>query len=232
MTTDAAIAERLLALRARIPQHVTLIAVSKLQPASAIRAAYAAGQRDFGENYVQEWRGKAAALADLVDLRWHLIGSLQANKAKYVASAVSLVHTVDNVKVAKELDRRAAARESGQHLGVDARAVPGPQGTRLVQRVLVQVNVAREASKAGVLSESLAPLLAELRAFPHLEVAGLMTIPPATGDPRPHFRALRALASLHQLRDLSMGMSGDFGSAIEEGATLVRVGTAIFGTRT
>ena len=206
------IAENLAAVRARLPAHVTLVAVSKLQPAEAIRAAYAAGQRDFGENYVQEWRGKAAALADLADLRWHLIGALQANKAKYVAGACALVHGLESAKVASELDRRAAARGA-------------------LQPILVQVNVAREPQKGGVAVEELPTLLAELGALPHLRVAGLMTIPPAEADPRPHFAALRELAKAHGLAQLSMGMSADWPLAVEEGATLVRVGTAIFGHR-
>jgi pyridoxal phosphate enzyme (YggS family) len=206
------VAANLAAVRQRLPAGVTLVAVSKTHPPEAIRAAYAAGQRDFGENYAQEWREKADALADLAELRWHFVGGLQTNKAKVLAGRVAYVHTVDREELARELSRRLAAK-----------------GARL--RAFLEVNVAGEAAKAGCAPAD-APRLAEaVRALPGLELVGLMCIPPAEGDPRPHFRTLRALRDRLGLRELSMGMSGDLDAAVEEGATFVRVGTAIFGER-
>jgi pyridoxal phosphate enzyme (YggS family) len=196
----------------RDPASVRLLAVSKTQPAALVREAYDAGQRAFGENYVQELSEKALALGALTDLEWHFIGHLQRNKVKDVLRANAVVHTVDSTRLADELARRA--------------------GTGRV-RMLLQVNVAREAQKSGVLPEELAALVAHVRALPSLELRGLMTIPPDAQpeDARPHFRALRALAVEHALPELSMGMSADLEVAIEEGATIVRVGTAIFGAR-
>jgi pyridoxal phosphate enzyme (YggS family) len=208
----SAIAARLAAVRAELPPAVTLVAVSKTQPPDAIREAYAAGQRDFGENYAQEWRAKAEQLGDLPDLVWHFIGSLQTNKAKYLAGAVRWVHTVDRLELARELSKRCAAR-----------------GAAL--RVLLEVNVAREPQKAGCAPEEAARLADEVRRLPALELRGLMCIPPAEGDPRPHFAALRELARTLALPDLSMGMSADWREAIAEGSTIVRIGTAIFGAR-
>jgi pyridoxal phosphate enzyme (YggS family) len=206
------IAERLAALRAGIPAGVTLVAVSKTQPPEAIREAYAAGQRDFGENYAQEWREKADALADLADLRWHFIGGLQTNKVKYLAGRVAAIHTVDRVELAREISKRFGAKGA-------------------VARVYLEVNVGDEASKSGC-APAEAPALAEaVRALPAVELVGVMTIPPAEEDPRPHFRALRALRDRLGLPGLSMGMSADWRIAIEEGSTCVRVGTAIFGAR-
>jgi PLP dependent protein len=208
------VAERLAALRAAIPPGVTLVAVSKTQPQEAIREAFAAGQRDFGENYAQEWREKADALADLAGLRWHFIGGLQTNKVKYLAGQVAWVHTVDRLALAEEISRRSAAR-----------------GT--TTRVLVEVNVAGEASKSGCAPADVAPLAAAVSRLPGLALRGLMCIPPAEGDPRPRFAALRALRDGLglDLPELSMGMSGDYEAAIAEGSTMVRVGTAIFGAR-
>ena len=206
------IAERLRAVRSGLPDHVTLVAVSKTQPADAVREAYAAGQRHFGENYAQEWRAKADALADLPDLVWHFIGGLQTNKVKYLAGRVGWVHTVDRLELARELSRRFAARGAAV-------------------RVLLEVNVAGEAAKSGCAPGDASALAAEVRALPGLELRGLMCIHPAEGDPRPHFAALRKLNQALGLPDLSMGMSGDYPIAIEEGATVVRVGTAIFGAR-
>jgi pyridoxal phosphate enzyme (YggS family) len=210
----SAIADNLARVRAGLPPGVTLVAVSKTWPAEAVREAYAAGQRDFGENYAQEWREKADALADLADLVWHFIGSLQTNKVKYLAGRVGWVHTVDRLALAQELSRRSVARGA-------------------TTRVLVEVNVAGEASKAGCAPGDVPALAHATAALPGLALRGLMCIPPAEGDPRPHFAALRALRdSLGlPLPDLSMGMSGDYREAIAEGATLVRVGTAIFGAR-
>jgi hypothetical protein len=206
------IAERLARVRAGIPPGVTLVAVSKGQPAAAVRAAHEAGQRHFGENYVQEWRAKAEALADLADLSWHFVGSLQANKVKYLVGRVALVHTVDREDLAAEISRRSVRAAA-------------------VTRVLLEVNVAGEASKAGCRPEEAARLAEAVRRLPGVALEGLMCIPPAEGDPRPHFAALRGLRDRLGLAELSMGMSGDYPVAIEEGATLVRVGTAIFGER-
>jgi hypothetical protein len=210
--SESTIAGRLAAVCSTVPPGVTLVAVSKAQPAEAIREAYAAGQRHFGENYVQEWRDKAAALADLPDLAWHFVGSLQTNKVKYLVGRVALVHAVDREELGREIARRSAA-------------------AGVTTRVLVEVNVAGEASKAGCSPEDAPALVASLRALPGLEVAGLMCIPPPDEPPRPRFARLRELAASLGLRELSMGMSGDYPDAIAEGATLVRVGTAIFGER-
>jgi hypothetical protein len=191
---------------------VTLVAVSKTQPAEAIREAYAAGQRHFGENYAQEWRAKADALADLPELAWHFIGALQTNKVKYLAGRVAYLHTVDRLELARELSKRCAAAGAAV-------------------RVFLEVNVGAEAQKAGC-APAAAPALAEaVRALPGVALAGLMCIPPPEDDPRPHFRALRALRDELGLAELSMGMSADWEAAVAEGATFVRIGSAIFGAR-
>lgn len=199
----------------RDPAGVTLVAVSKRHPAERVREAYAAGQRVFGENYVQELVEKADALADLDGARWHFIGHLQRNKAKLLARPGMVVETVDSERLAAELDKRAAS-------------------AGLVLPVLVQVNVAGEAQKSGCAPEALDAILDAVASAAHLEARGLMTIPPAVDHPeaaRPHFAALRALAEARGLAELSMGMSADLEAAIAEGATSVRVGTAIFGPR-
>lgn len=196
----------------RDPAGVELVAVSKRQPAVAIREAFAAGHRAFGENYAQELRDKAAELADLEGLRWHAIGPLQTNKAKYVAAVAHAFHALDRVEVARELGRRRLAD-------------PLP--------CYVEVNVAGEESKHGVPPEALPDLLAALREVPGVALVGLMTMPP-WGDPeaaRPHFRTLRGLAERHGLAGLSMGSTDDVEVAVEEGATVVRVGRSIFGER-
>jgi pyridoxal phosphate enzyme (YggS family) len=212
MERAVSVAARLAALRAEIPPRVTLVAVSKTQAQEAIREAYAAGQRDFGENYAQEWREKADALADLAGLRWHFIGSLQTNKVKYLAGRVAAIHTVDRVELAREISRRFAAK------GATA-------------RVFLEVNVAGEATKSGCAPADAPALAGAVRSFPAIELAGLTCIPPADADPRPHFRALASLRGALGLAELSMGMSADWRIAIEEGSTCVRVGTAIFGER-
>lgn len=200
---------------------VKLIAVSKLHPASAIREAYAAGQRDFGENYVQELVSKAAELRDLTELRFHLIGHLQSNKARQIVADVTCVHSVDSASLARELGKRAHA------IG---RTLP----------VLIQVNVAAEPQKSGCSIAELPALVELVSATAGVTLAGLMTIPPQDDDPeasRPHFARLRALVedllelSPRAQGELSMGMSHDLEVAISEGATMVRVGTAIFGER-
>jgi pyridoxal phosphate enzyme (YggS family) len=192
---------------------VELVAVSKLQPPELIRAAYAAGQRHFGENYAQELRDKAQALADLPGIRWHALGHLQVNKCKYVARSAHAFHALDRLEVAQELGRR----RTGNSLAC-----------------FLEVNLGDEASKEGIGTADLPTLLAATRAVPQLEVLGLMALPPlgpSAEDSRPHFRALRALAQAYGLPQLSMGTTHDFEVAIEEGATLVRVGEAIFGPR-
>lgn len=206
------IGEQVRALRAQLPAGVTLVAVSKTQPAEAIRQAYAVGQRDFGENYAQEWRAKADALADCPELRWHFVGGLQTNKVKLIAGRVAYVHTVDRLELARELSRRLSARE--------ARV-----------KVFLEINVAGEGSKSGCRPDEAPELAGAVRALPGLDLVGLMCIPPAGADPRPHFRLLRGLRDELSLAELSMGMSADWREAVEEGATFVRIGTAIFGER-
>ncbi len=211
----------------RGPDAVRLLAVSKTKPVEEIAAAMAAGQVDFGENYAQELRDKRALFVAQggPQPRWHFIGPLQSNKAKYLAGKVSLIHTVDGVGLLDELERRTAAAE--------------PTG---VQDCLIQVNVASEAQKSGIAPAALPGLLDHFADRPHLRCVGLMVIPPYVDDPeaaRPHFAALRRLRDQEAqtprarvaLEQLSMGMSHDLEVAIEEGATLVRVGTAIFGAR-
>ena len=205
-----------LASAGRAPDSARLVAVSKFHPASAIRAAYAEGQRDFGENYVQELAQKAAALADLSDLRWHMIGHLQRNKARAVVPLAALIHTVHSVELARELDKRANAPLA----------------------VLVEVNVGGEAQKSGCAPEALGELLQALGEAERVRCIGLMCVPPHTEDPSgslPFFERLRALREQHggteRLPELSMGMSADLPYAIAAGASIVRVGTAIFGER-
>ena len=205
----------------REPETVKLIAVSKTHPSAAIREAYAAGQRDFGENYVQELLQKADELQDLSELRWHLIGHLQRNKVKQVAPLVSLLHTVDSLSLARELDKRVAALAPERRLSV-----------------LVEVSIAGEEQKHGAPPTALAELLAGIEALPALALRGLMCVPPFTEDAAaagPHFERLRALRDQHggvsRLPELSMGMTHDLEQAVAAGATLVRVGTAIFGAR-
>jgi pyridoxal phosphate enzyme (YggS family) len=205
----------------RAPAEVTIIAVSKTHPAEAVRAAAAAGARDFGENYAQELADKLDACADL-GARWHFIGRLQRNKAKLVAGRVALVHAVDSVELAQELGRRAAAAGAA------------------VQPILLAVNVAGEATKGGAAPEAAPARAAAIVAVPGVRLDGLMTMPPPSDDPeasRGSFLALRALRDRLQqelgapLPALSMGMSGDYEVAIACGATHVRIGTAIFGAR-
>ncbi|HVE84469.1 MAG TPA: YggS family pyridoxal phosphate-dependent enzyme [Myxococcales bacterium] len=221
--TAEAVAERLAQIRRRVEAAcaraarpagaVELLAVSKLQPEGLVREAYAAGQRAFGENYAQELRDKAEHLADLPGLRWHAIGPLQTNKAKYVARAAFAFHALDRVDVARELSRR----RTGEAL-----------------RCYLQVNAGGEESKSGVEPGQVAALLEQVRGLPGLAVEGLMCLPPLATKPedaRPHFRMLRDLARRLGLPGLSMGTTSDFEVAIDEGATVVRVGTAIFGER-
>jgi len=206
----------------RSAEDVRLIAVSKTQPAEAIRQAYAAGLREFGENRVQEAAAKRKELEGM-DAVWHLIGHLQSNKAKQAVGLFHSIHSVDSLPLAERIDRAGAA------LG---RRVP----------ILIEVHLGDEASKFGVEEDDLAQLAERIGALPSVELRGLMTLPPFFDDPqqvRPFFRRLRERAGRIEarnlpgvsMRELSMGMSHDFEIAIEEGATIVRVGTAIFGER-
>ena len=207
----------------RRSEEITLIGVSKTQPAEAIRAAYEIGLRHFGENRVQEWEGKRAALGDLA-ARWHLVGHLQSNKAARAAGLFHSVDSIDDFGLAQRLDR----------------ALDGQSGAPRL-RVLLEVRVEEEKSKNGVKVEDAGALAEKIITLSHLELAGLMCIPPFIEDAdkvRPYFRRLRELRDAlaqkigQELLVLSMGMSHDFEVAIEEGATEVRVGTAIFGSRT
>jgi pyridoxal phosphate enzyme (YggS family) len=209
----------------RATSDIALMAVSKTHPAESIREAYHAGLHLFGENRVQEFAGKADALHDLADARWHMIGHLQTNKAAKTAELFRAVDSVDSLKLAEKLD--TAARTLGKKL-----------------LVLLEVNVGGEAAKSGIALDSpeLEQLLLTAPRFAALEFRGLMTVPPFTEDPegaRPYFRKLQELRlsiaarklSSVAMDELSMGMSHDFEVAIEEGSTCVRVGTAIFGAR-
>lgn len=205
----------------RNPAEVRLVAVTKTVTLDRLQEAVAAGHTLFGENYVQEAKRKIAALGQ--GLTWHFIGHLQSNKAKAAVEFFDLIHSVDRLRLAQALEQAAA------RLGK-------------VQNILLQVNLAGEESKSGTIPEAAQDLLGEISKMPHLKVLGLMTMPPWFPDPeevRPYFRALRELRD--RLRDkqavdgdlpeLSMGMTDDFEVAVEEGATLVRIGTAIFGRR-
>lgn len=209
----------------RSAAEVAIVAVSKTHPADAIREAFAAGATDFGENYAQELAGKAAelatgsAVAEAPALRWHFIGRLQRNKARLVAGKVALIHAVDSAELADEIARRAGG---------------------VIQPILLAVNAAGEASKGGVPPDAAASVAHTLAGVAGTSLDGLMTMPPPADDPeasRPHFLALRALRDRladqlgRPLPVLSMGMSHDFEIAIACGATHVRIGTAIFGSR-
>lgn len=211
---------------------VTLIAVSKTHPAEDVVSAVHAGLTVFGENRVQELREKAPAVSVALPdsaLTWHLIGTLQTNKVKYLPGLLNgMIHSMDHLKLAQEIDRQFARIAGGQE---DA-----------VAQVLLEVNMAGEDTKAGLAPEDVRALLTQIAALPHLRVRGLMTIAPYTEDAesnRVHFRSLRELmAELNAaailsepMTELSMGMSGDYEVAIEEGATFIRVGTALFGER-
>ena len=195
----------------RDPESVVLVAVTKVFPAAVIRHAYALGLRQFGENYVQEFEAKAPLVADLAEARFHFIGHLQSNKSAKAAELFQAIETVDTPKLARRLN--AAGRELD---------------------VMLEVKLSEEEAKRGASPEELPELIAAVRECPHLRLTGLMTMPPWSDDPedtRPYFRRLRELAQQHSLMGLSMGMSHDFEAAIEEGATVIRVGTALFGKR-
>ena len=225
------IASNLTEIRARIdaacqrsqrdPDSVRLVAVSKTQPSTSVDTAAAAGQKLFGENYVQEFVTKTEEVT--APVQWHFIGSLQSNKVKYLAGRVAMIHSVDRLSLAEELDRQWG--KLGQTL-----------------EILIEVNLGDEESKGGASADAAIELVRRVATLPHLQICGLMALPPYLEDAeavRPYFRRLRELAERItaaniagvSMRELSMGMSHDFEVAIEEGATLVRVGTAIFGAR-
>ena len=217
------IAANIVAVRARIgaacersgrdPRDITLVGVSKTQPAAAVAAAWGAGLRDFGENRVQEAADKIPSLrAQGVAPVWHLIGHLQTNKAAAAIDLFDILHSVDSERIAAVIDSRASRR----------------------LRVLLEVNVSGEASKQGVTPGEAARITEHLGGLRNLDLAGLMTVAPQADDPesvRPVFRRLRELRDAIGLRELSMGMTDDFEVAVQEGSTLVRVGRAIFGPR-
>ncbi|HVN47290.1 MAG TPA: YggS family pyridoxal phosphate-dependent enzyme [Bacteroidota bacterium] len=226
------IAENLQILRKRITEvcsrcgrsaeEIQLLAVSKTFSVDAIREAMAAGQKEFGENYVQELREKREAFSD-ADVRWHFIGHLQSNKVKYLSEYVHLIHSVDDLELGKEIDKRAA--KAGR-----------------IQNVLVEVHTTDEATKYGVAPEQTMALVKGLAVLPNVRLRGLMTMGPFADDPNQSRSSFRQVMELKQqieregidhveMQQLSMGMTHDFEIAIEEGATIVRIGTAIFGTR-
>ena len=201
---------------------IRLVAVSKTMPAEVVRDAIEAGILDLGENYIQEAKEKINTLA-AYPVIWHFIGHLQSNKAKYAVRLFDLIHSVDSLKLAQELNKYAKKNDK-------------------IQAILIQVNVAKEASKSGVYVEDTVQLLKEISRLENIAVKGLMTMPPYFNAPqkaRPFFTALRELGDQIKMEaipnismaELSMGMTGDFEAAIEEGATIVRIGTAIFGDR-
>lgn len=192
-------------------EEITLVAVTKVFPAEVIRAGYEAGLREFGENYVQEFAAKRPALEDLHEARFHLVGHLQSNKAKPAARIFHVIQTVDTPKLARRLN------EYGRDL-----------------EVMIEVKLSEEETKGGAPPEAVPELAEAIRSYHHLRLTGLMTMPPFFEDPetaRPYFIRLREMAERLGLPCLSMGMSNDFEVAIEEGATHVRIGTALFGPR-
>jgi len=231
MLTNAGIEQNLAEVRQRIDQAadrsqrdaktIRLLAVSKYQAVSALEEAYRAGQRRFAENRVQEWLEKAPTLKK--DCEWHLVGSLQTNKVKYLDSSVFMIHSLDRFSLLKMLNAQ------GERCGI-------------IWKTLVQVNIARDPAKAGLKPEEVPDFLNSVGDYPHVQVQGLMTIgalEASVAETRGFFRQLRVLRDTLQarkisgvdLRELSMGMSGDFEMAVEEGATFVRVGRKIFGAR-
>ena len=205
----------------RSRKEVTLIAVSKTKPVEMLQTIYDAGSRDFGENKVQEMCDKIEQLP--TGIRWHMIGHLQTNKVKYIVGRVSLIHSVDSLHLAQEIEKQAAKLD-------------------VIVPILIEVNIAEEESKFGIHKEETISLVREVAALPHIRIQGLMTIAPYVENPednRAYFRGIKQL-SVDIAREnidnvsmdcLSMGMTGDYEVAIEEGATMVRVGTGIFGER-
>lgn len=211
------IGSRIEQLRRELPADVRLVAVSKFKPAGDIREAYEAGQRDFGENYVQEMVSKSEELP--ADIRWHFIGHLQTNKVKYIAPFVHLIHSVDSVKLLKEISKQAVSNG------------------RVID-CLLQVHIAQEETKSGLTKEEFLGLLAA--PLPdHVRIAGVMGMSTFTDDPgvvRAEFRELKRIFEegkrlLPEMTEISMGMSGDWPLAVEEGSTMVRIGSTIFGAR-
>ena len=213
--------ERLAAVRERValaaerarrdPAEITLLAVTKLFPAKVIREAWELGLREFGENYVREFEDKAPVVADLAGARFHLIGHLQSNKSKKAVELFQVIQTVDSPKLARRLNNAGRALD-----------------------IMLEVKLSQEEAKSGAHPAALVELIEVVRGCGNLRLLGLMTMAPWTEDPeasRPYFRRLRELAERHGLPQLSMGMSHDLETAIEEGATCVRVGTALFGKR-
>jgi pyridoxal phosphate enzyme (YggS family) len=195
----------------RDPADILLLAVTKVFPASAIREAYDLGLREFGENYVQEFEGKAPEVGSLPGARFHLIGHLQSNKSRKAAELFHVIQTVDSGKLARRLDEAGGALD-----------------------VMLEVKLSEEDAKSGADPAEIPSILDAVRGCSNLRLLGLMTMPPWSDDPeasRPYFRRLRELGQQHGLSQLSMGMSHDLETAIEEGATCVRVGTALFGKR-
>lgn len=205
----------------RDPAEVTLIAVSKTKPVEMLKEVYDAGSRNFGENKVQELTAKYEQLPS--DIHWHMIGHLQRNKVKYIVDKVAMIHSVDSVRLAQTIEQEAAKKQ-------------------VVVPVLAEVNVAEEESKFGLKTDEVLPFVREVAAYPHLKIMGLMTIAPYVEDPEENRSVFRRLKQLSVDIDgknidnvtmsvLSMGMTGDYEVAVEEGATMVRVGTGIFGAR-
>ncbi|MHA1718562.1 MAG: YggS family pyridoxal phosphate-dependent enzyme [Promethearchaeota archaeon] len=199
-----------------IPKNVVLIAVSKKKPVEFIEEAYNSGQKNFGENYIQEAIEKIKNLSHLKDIRWHFIGHLQSNKAKIAAQYFHMIQCVDSKKIAKKIDNACAELN---------KKMP----------VLVEVNIGNEENKSGILKKNLEELLDFIASLKNLELKGLMCIPPANKDPTPYFKDMKRIydkfKQMYELSILSMGMSGDYKSAINEGSNMVRIGTAIFGSR-
>ena len=203
--------ERAATRAGRDSRSITLVAVTKVFPGSAIREAYEAGVLDFGENYVQEFESKEPEVRDLAGARFHLIGHLQSNKARRAFELFQVIETVDSARLARRLDEASRPLD-----------------------IMLEVKLSPEEAKSGADPAELPALVDSVRASKNLRLLGLMTVPPWTEDgeqSRPYFRRLRELASQHGLQHLSMGMSHDFEVAIEEGATFVRIGTALFGKR-
>lgn len=205
----------------RDPSEVTLIAVSKTKPVEMLREVYDAGSRNFGENKVQELTAKYDQLPS--DIRWHMIGHLQRNKVKYIVDKAAMIHSVDSVRLAQTIEQEAAKKQ-------------------VVVPVLAEVNVAEEESKFGLKVDEVLPFVKEVAVYPHLRLMGLMTIAPYVENPEENRSVFRRLKELSvdiaaknidnvTMSVLSMGMTGDYEVAIEEGATMVRVGTGIFGAR-
>lgn len=214
------IQEKIKELKLQLPSHVKLVAVSKFKPNEAIQEAYEAGQRDFGENYVQELVEKAETLPKVI--KWHFIGHLQSNKVKYIAPFVHLIHAVDSLKLLKEINKQAA------------------NNNRIID-CLLQIHIAQEDTKSGMSREEFLEILAseDLKAMNNIRIIGVMGMSTFTDDVsqvKSEFRTLSEISKegqkLHpDLKEISMGMSGDFEAAIAEGSTIVRIGSTIFGAR-